>query len=233
MILQKFFYGEKEDQFINIYGKGEGPWIFLIHGGYWKQKYTEKLNNLMVSNFLKHNFKILSVEYRRGKSKWPTPLKDVENGIKAFKKSPIFKGEDIIFIGHSVGGQIGIMLHEYSDFTIVLAPVTDVTYTYKEKLGEGVVSTYFNIISKDFLTQASPINMSCLGQAPLLLMHGKNDRDVHHENSQRFYEKFSEKKENINFLSIEMLDHMDCIKNEDLLNQISKIIINYSCEKEN
>lgn len=231
--MEKFSYGKNKDQYINIYSEGDGPWVLLIHGGYWKQRYNEDLNNLMILQFLKSNFKVLSIEYRRERNKWPIPLKDVEKGIKMFKESNIFKGEDIIFVGHSVGGQISLMLHEYSDFTILLAPVTDIEYTYKNNLGEGIVSTYFSTLSNKIVKQASPFNLIHLGDSPILIIHGKNDKDVHYKNSENFYNKFSEKKENIFLMGVETLDHMECINNKKLLNQISKIILNYTTLKKN
>ncbi|MBJ8261002.1 hypothetical protein JGZ26_07780 [Staphylococcus pseudintermedius] len=65
--MESFKYGDKLDQFVDIYKYFDNqPIILIIHGGYWKQKYTKTLNDSMINFFLDKKINVLSIEYRRG-----------------------------------------------------------------------------------------------------------------------------------------------------------------------
>ncbi|MGS4202830.1 alpha/beta hydrolase family protein [Staphylococcus pseudintermedius] len=223
--MESFKYGDKLDQFVDIYKYFDNqPIILIIHGGYWKQKYTKTLNDSMINFFLDKKINALSIEYRRGANKWPIPVKDVETCIKKLLSKKIIKDEYFIIIGHSVGGQIALLLNQYSDITIALAPVTDVVYTEKMKLGENIVPVYFNVLSNLALHLASPIYQKSLKLNKLLLIHGLNDKDVHIKSSNRFVQKF--KGSQICYWKYKNLEHLECIENYELFENIYKYINN-------
>lgn len=84
-------YGESPDQFATLYPPTQGvcesqqPIVTLIHGGFWKQKYS--IDNALIDNlvpfFQSHGYWVSLLEYRRGNDKdggeggWPTTNEDI------------------------------------------------------------------------------------------------------------------------------------------------------------
>ncbi|MGX7349757.1 alpha/beta hydrolase family protein [Dolosicoccus paucivorans] len=208
-------YGQHEDQFIEVHvpSKVNSPnqWLVLVHGGYWRDKYNLSLSDPLIELLLNKGFKVVNIEYRRGHHPWPIPEEDVKKAIQFFKDSTFFKGEEIILIGHSVGGQLALNNASQAERIIALAPVTDVLYTKEHHLGNEAVKDYFGDAPDSLLKEASPLSRLPL-KTKTLMIHGFNDEQVKIETTFKYIEKNN--KNNIDLYAYAVFPHMDCIDPE-------------------
>lgn len=90
-MVKQISYGAHEDQHYDVYDneqKTSQAWIVLIHGGYWRQKYSKAMMDLMIDTLIEAGYAVVNVEYRRGTAHpWPIPSDDVAAAIQHFKTS--------------------------------------------------------------------------------------------------------------------------------------------------
>lgn len=210
--MEILLYGQHKDQFSEVHipskVNNSSQWLVLVHGGYWREKYNLSLSNPLIELLLDQGFKVVNIEYRRGSHSWPIPEEDVKNAIQNFKDSHFFKDEEIILIGHSVGGQLVLNNASQADRIIALAPVTDVIYTKEHHLGNEATKDYFGDASDSFLEEASPLFRLPL-RTKTLIIHGFNDEQVKMETTFKYIEKNS--KNTIDLYTYADFPHMDCI----------------------
>lgn len=76
-MVKQISYGAHEDQHYDVYDneqKTSQAWIVLIHGGYWRQKYSKAMMDLMIDTLIEAGYAVVNVEYRRGTAHpWPIP----------------------------------------------------------------------------------------------------------------------------------------------------------------
>jgi dipeptidyl aminopeptidase/acylaminoacyl peptidase len=208
--MERVFYGNDEEQFfdVSVNDDSSNKWIILIHGGYWRQKHSKENVNALFEKLSTEGFNVLTIEYRRGEHGWPIPNEDVHAAITKFKQTNFYDGkQELILIGHSVGGQLTLLNEAEVDRVVALAPVTDVPFTYDKELGQNAAKEYFGD-DKALMQQASPIEKSNL-TAPTLIVHGNNDDRVLVENTYDFACKF--KSANLDLFIFNDLPHMECV----------------------
>lgn len=211
--MESVFYGNDDEQFFDVYVNDDksDKWLILVHGGYWRQKHTKENVNTLFEKFNTEGFNVVTVEYRRGKNKWPIPNDDVQAAIAKFKQSKYYHdNQEITLIGHSVGGQLALLNEANVDRVVALAPVTDVPFTYDYELGENAAKAYFGD-DKALMKEASPIEKANLS-ATTLIIHGKNDDRVVVDNTFDFVRKFASA--NLDLFVFNDLPHMECVNPE-------------------
>lgn len=208
--MERVYYGDAEEQFFEVCPNDDksDKWLILVHGGYWRQKHSKENIKDLFEKLDSKGFNVVTIEYRRGEHGWPTPNEDVSGALTKFKQSDFYKGnQEIILIGHSVGGQLALLNEAAVDRVIALAPVTDVPFTYDKELGQNAAKEYFGD-DKALMLQASPIEKSSLS-ASTLIVHGKNDDRVLIQNTLDFARKFE--LANIDLFIFNDLPHMECV----------------------
>jgi len=209
--MKKIMYSNHEENFFEVYQKenSNGQWILLIHGGYWRQKFSKKLMEPLVETFLNEGFNVVNIEYCRGEHRWPIPFEDIKQAIKTFKETDYYKSKDeIILLGHSVGGQLALLNENSVDRVIALAPVTDVLFTKSKGLGDNAVVEYFGNTNDANLEKASPIHKDGYN-SKILIVHGLNDQSVLIDTTLNFVNKY--KQNTIYLFSFPFLSHKACI----------------------
>src|SRR5699024_10432095 len=185
--------------------------IVLVHGGYWRERLTFELMLPLVPLWTREGANVANVEYRRGPAApWPLPLQDVQEAMYTIREHVPGK---LIGVGHSVGGQLALLLNTGFDAVVALAPVTDVVKVYYAGLGEEAAAEYFQTspgAQPGLFASASPINHS-LGPTPVLMVHGENDERVPLCHSWDYARIQWSKKANIDMQLVGDLNHMGCI----------------------
>ncbi|SMY04213.1 Acetyl esterase/lipase [Brevibacterium sp. 239c] len=190
-------YGNDEDQVFDLWlpkGNHIRGIAVLVHGGYWRRRLDRSLMAPMAKLLVADGWAIANVEYRRGPdSPWPIPSIDVRTAvreIRAVAATESISGP-LIFIGHSVGGQLCLLNSDCSDALVALAPVTDTARVYAEGLGDGAAREYFQQSpneAPDVYRSSSPI---CCAppEVPTLLVQGNDDDRVPPEHTMRFADR--------------------------------------------
>ncbi|MDK2372772.1 MAG: alpha/beta hydrolase [Candidatus Korarchaeota archaeon] len=110
-------YGEDERQFVDLYlpDRREVWLAFVVHGGGFRGgTATGSSAKTMANPFFEKGFAVASVEYRVCPSvKWPTPLEDIAQGIRATLSYLESEGVEVrgsVYIGSSAGAIAGALL---------------------------------------------------------------------------------------------------------------------------
>ncbi len=110
-------YGEDRRQFVDLYlpSRGEVWLVFVVHGGGFRGgTATGSSARTMAGPFFERGFAVASIEYRVCPSvKWPTPLEDIAQGIKAtlsYLQSKSVRIQGSIYVGSSAGAIAGALL---------------------------------------------------------------------------------------------------------------------------
>ncbi|BCT78128.1 lipase [Sinomonas cyclohexanicum] len=137
-------YGPHPDQWADLYlptaaeAAPDGGWrgiAVVIHGGYWRDKYTAELGAPVAADLAAHGFAAWNLEYRRaasvredgtrtaGDGGWPATFLDVAAGIDrladvpalgvlahddAARLSRLVAAGRVVVVGHSAGGHLAV-----------------------------------------------------------------------------------------------------------------------------
>ena len=175
-------------------GRGPFPVAVMLHGGYWRAKYSKRLMKLLCVDLTRRGFAAWNVEYRRmGRRQgggWPATFDDVGAAIDhlATLGDARLDLDRVTAIGHSAGGQLAICAAARSGPAVAVrrvvaqAAVCDVAASREpgwELLGgtpEEVPERY---------EAADPMRFLPIG-VPTLLVHGADDETVPVIRSRRY-----------------------------------------------
>ena len=191
-------YGEHPDQVIDFLGV-DGPLVTLIHGGYWKPVHTREHMQPLAAALVQKGFRVANIEYRREPGNPKATLDDVNSALKQLEES-------IAIIGFSVGGQLALIAESRVHKLILLAPVTDLERTKRERLGEDAVINAFGDIE---LAEFDPMQRSY--DAHLYIIHGDADDRVPLSHSRDFA-----KSKGASLMEVSGGDHFAMINPESL-----------------
>ncbi len=122
-MVTKLFYGPHEDQWGDLYlpdrgGAAPRGTVVVVHGGYWRDKYSAELGTAPAEDLVRHGFAVWNLEYRRagsdgapGAGGWPTTFEDVAAGIDHLATIAGPSGLDVhrvALLGHSAGGHLAV-----------------------------------------------------------------------------------------------------------------------------
>lgn len=191
-------YGEHPDQVIDFLGV-DGPLVTLIHGGYWKPVHTREHMQPLAAALVQKGFRVANIEYRREPGNPKATLDDVNSALKQLEES-------IAIIGFSVGGQLASIANSKAHKLILLAPVTDLERTKRERLGEDAVINAFGDIE---LAEFDPMQRSY--DTHLYIIHGDADDRVPLSHSRDFA-----KSKGASLMEVSGGDHFAMINPESL-----------------
>ncbi|AXH96583.1 alpha/beta hydrolase family protein [Ornithinimicrobium avium] len=218
-------YGVHDDQVLELHepgptAHGDGPTgvAVLVHGGYWRARFTCDLMAPMAADLVRRGWAVANVEYRRvgAGGSWPVILDDARAGVDLAVVTASERGWSgpVVTVGHSVGGQLALLTAERGvDGVVALAPVTDLPRTRREHLGDDAVEE---------LVAASPgqeesllRDGSALGQlpvgVPVLVVHGDADVRVPLAHSQDYVAAARSAGDDVELRTLPGVDHLALI----------------------
>ncbi|MDJ0316067.1 alpha/beta hydrolase family protein [Arthrobacter antibioticus] len=213
-------YGKMDPQYIELWAPEiETPkgYAILIHGGYWRAMWDATLMHPLVRDLLARGWAVANIEYRSvgNGGGWPLTLDDVRSAIQCAKDArPQWCANcPVVNVGHSVGGQLALLVADLADAVVGLAPVTDVRRVDAEELDDNAASGFMGghyADLSDAYDLASPIRQIPL-KRPILVVHGDVDVWVPVEHSEDFVKAALAAGDLVDFQKIPGLDHMAAI----------------------
>ncbi len=134
-------YGAHEDQLIELYRPAAGisaGLALVLHGGFWRPPYTRSTTAALCVALAGAGLAAANVEYRRlGPGAWRPMLDDVLAARTAVGERDEF--EDVVAVGHSAGGHLGLWLAAEGGASAVVAlgAVCDLAAAARAGLGRG------------------------------------------------------------------------------------------------
>ena len=171
-------YGADPQQEVALWPGGSRGTIVLIHGGYWRARFTADLMLPLVEPLRDRGWAVANVEYRRVGTGggWPGTIEDAGAAIDLVRATT---HGPLVAVGHSVGGQLALLHAARVDAVVALAPVTDLVRGYAEGIGEDAVIDFMERTPDEDpagYAAASPITSA--PSCPVLVVHGADDTRV-------------------------------------------------------
>ncbi|MDA8531098.1 alpha/beta fold hydrolase [Candidatus Poseidonia alphae] len=198
MPVDRMQWGAEEWQYADLYMPDDPspfqrnvgvPCIMLLHGGFWKEKYTLDLMQPIAEDLAEAGVAVWNVEFKRwaegDEGVWMDTLSDV---LRAWGQLALLPGIDItrsMVMGHSAGGQLALILAAKADrkplLAIAQAPLTDLVGADRARLSdEGDAVRKWLGCSPDenpeIWSQINPVDHP--PKTSVLLFHGEEDTDV-------------------------------------------------------
>ena len=170
-------YGSDPQQHVEVWG-AEPRTIVLVHGGYWRERFTADLMLPLVEPLLDRGWTVANVEYRRVGTGggWPATVEDAGSAFDLVHRNV---PGPIVIVGHSVGGQLALLHAARADAVVALAPVTDLVRGYAEGIGEDAVIGFMERTpEEDPAAYAAASPLAATPPCPVLVVHGADDARV-------------------------------------------------------
>ena len=207
-------WGASDWQYADLYmpdepsefDKGHGvPCVMLIHGGFWKEKFTSELMKPIAEDLAEAGIASWNIEFKRWnpveKGIWVDTVSDV---MRAWGQLALLPGIDMtrsMVMGHSAGGHLALLLASKAEtkpwLTIAQSPVCDLFSADTERLsdeGDAVRNWIGSDPIEDSKTWMSINPLDNPPKTPVLLAHGKEDADVPISQSETYYRVMNAKK---------------------------------------
>lgn len=174
-------YGTDPNQFVDErmpgFIAGYPHVVIMIHGGYWRAKYSLDHTGHLCAALTKKGAITLNVEYRRiGQpgGGWPGTWDDVRAAIRFAVER--YKLAAITVVGHSAGGHLALLAANEPGVrrVIALAPVADLRRAWELKLSQGVVGELLGVPPDARFAEASPIER-LPNRTAVTVIHGRKD----------------------------------------------------------
>jgi 3-dehydroquinate dehydratase type II len=229
-------YGPTEDQVGDLlvpHGPGPHPIVVLIHGGFWRDRWTRDTMSGPAVDLLRRGWATWNLEYHRVGTGggWPMTFEDISAGIDHLAvlagSHPIDLGR-VVAVGHSAGGHLALwsaarprLSNHTPDLepavpvgaVVALAPVSDLEMAYEQQLGDDAVPAFLRRTPRDGIERyqaASPRRLLPLG-VPQILIHGTDDSQVPIEMSRRYAAAATAAGDALTYLELDGVDHMPLI----------------------
>lgn len=171
-------YGPDAQQEVTLWPGGPRGTLVLIHGGYWRARFTADLMLPLVAPLGGRGWTVANVEYRRVGTGggWPATVEDARSAIDLVRE---LAPGPIVLVGHSVGGQLALLHAARADAVVALAPVTDLVRGFDEGIGEDAVIGFMERTpAEDPAAYAAASPLSTTPPCPVLVVHGADDARV-------------------------------------------------------
>jgi acetyl esterase/lipase len=223
-------HGQVADLWLPRHRPGPLPVVVLVHGGFWRFRYTKRLMSGFAASIAARGLAAWNVEYRRLGMRgagWPGTFDDVAAAVSHLAH---LEGADlgrVVLCGHSAGGSLALWLASKNrpelsggaqitpriQGAVSLAGITDLSAGWHLNLGRGAVSHLLggtpNQVPERYRA-CSPAELVPLG-VPQVLVHGLADRVVPLSMSLRHCELAAAKGDKATFVPIEGASHLDLI----------------------
>lgn len=168
-------YGEHPDQQLQYFAPAHPSLpgaALIIHGGYWRQKYTAELGVPLAKDLAARGVPAYNLEYRRGPGSPQLMLDDARAALALIEQPG-----PISVIGHSAGGQLACLLaaHESRVSQVISqAGVLDLRLARELGLSHDAVNELLGPLD---LAPYDPVQLWPVA-ARVILFHGRTDQDV-------------------------------------------------------
>jgi acetyl esterase/lipase len=176
-------------------GDGPFPVAISIHGGYWRARYTKRIQHPVAIDLVRRGMAVWNIEYRRlgNGGGWPATFEDVGAAIDRLAELDDHRLDlrRVTVFGHSAGGQLALWAAAHrAERRIPIAracaqagvcDMASAGSAARDLLGgapDEVPERY---------AEADPMQLVPLG-IPILLVHGAEDATVPVKRSRRFAE---------------------------------------------
>jgi acetyl esterase/lipase len=201
------------------------PAVVLIHGGGWisfDKSTMRSMGNLLA----RHGFVAFAVDYRLfhdSQNRWPSQLDDVQRAVRWVRANAATYGvnpQRIGAFGHSAGAQLAALLgmeetrdnsdsalSKYSSKVQAVVDVSGPTDFTTDRdpdslafLADFLGATYAK--DPEVWRDASPAFHAAKDDAPFLIVHGTEDKDVPISQAQELYEKLQAAGVPVSFIKV-------------------------------
>jgi len=220
-------YGSAPDQVVDLLvpdGSGPHPVAVLIHGGFWRDRWTRDIMQGLAIDLLERGWASCNIEYRRVGTGggWPATADDVVAGIGHIGEIAEVHNlatNRLVVIGHSAGGHLALWsmaqasLAEHGirpSLVVGLAPVSDLEAGYEAGIGNDAVANFLGHASRDHYDAASPARLLPLGKRQLIV-HGTEDDAVPVSMSRTYVAAAQAAGDDVIYREIDGVDHMSLI----------------------
>jgi acetyl esterase/lipase len=205
-------YADHDDGLVDVHlppghrsGAEPPPLVFFVHGGFWRQAWDRRPARPFADALADAGHVVAVPEYRRvgGAGGWPATADDVAAALTATPRllSEIgVRTSTLTLVGHSAGGQLVLWLATRPDLAaglrrvVALAPVADLRFAARERLGSGAVLELLGGTPEevpDAYAEADPATR-LRGRPPceVVVVHGDGDDTVPAESSRGLAARF-------------------------------------------
>jgi acetyl esterase/lipase len=182
-------YGDHRSQRADLYlpdGPGPHPVAVVLHGGYWRAKYSKRLMKAVCADLARRGVAAWNVEYRRlGRGQgggWPATFDDVAAAIDhlaALADDRLDLGS-VTAVGHSAGGHLALWSASLEEPRVpVRRVVAQAAVCNLAVVGEPAWELLGGTPEEvpERYAAADPMQLVPLG-VPTLLVHGAEDETV-------------------------------------------------------
>lgn len=204
---QRYAYGADNSQWAELFlpeNRRFNGVAVVIHGGYWRCKYTADLGVPIALDLAAHGVVTWNLEYRRvgNGGGWPETFLDVAAGIDALAVAAAEHQLDlgkVVLLGHSAGGQLAVWAASRAVFganAVGSGPAVEVTGVVSQSgllnlaqaqqlgLSENAVTA---LLGNHQVELADPMAM-VPPPVPVMAVHALNDDDVPSSQSTTYVE---------------------------------------------
>lgn len=218
-------YGQHPAQRVEV-RPGPRPAVALMHGGYWRARHGLDLMDPLAGDLEERGHEVWNIEYRRvddpadprpdaAGGGWPQTYDDVLAALTHLARERDVGLEEVVVVGHSVGGQLALLSCGSLGMAgvVALAPVTDLVATADEGLGEDAVRNFLGALPQDrpdAYAAGSPLRRLPLGR-PQLLVHGDADQRVPLAHTERYAAAAAAAGDEVELRVLPAVDHFEVI----------------------
>ncbi len=199
-------------------GAGPHPVAMLVHGGFWRARFTRTLMSALAVDLAERGWATWNVEYRRVGTGGGVPetLHDVRAAVEGLMRieAPV-AARRLLVIGHSAGGQLGLCVAGMPHVAAVLslAGVCDLGAAARERIGEGAALEFMRGSPEeqpDAYAIADPLRLLPT-RTESLLVHGDADERVPIEQSRAYARAARAAGDRCELLELAGVDHFAVI----------------------
>lgn len=208
---QRYAYGSDPSQFADLYlpmGKRRPGVVVIIHGGFWRSRYTLDLGAPLAEDLAARGFTCWNLEYRRvgNGGGWPHTFADIAAGIDLLASASLEHGLDTrttTALGHSAGGHLAVWAAGRPSLpegapgagtpavsltgVVSQSGVLNLRRAAAERLGDGAVQDLLGGAGDGASGLADPMRAVPL-PTPVLALHGAADGTVPRSQSESYVE---------------------------------------------
>jgi acetyl esterase/lipase len=216
-------YGTAPSQHLEVWepidGRANPPVAFVLHGGYWRDRYDLHLMDPLCRDLAERGWRAVNVEYRRVGTDgggWPATFDDVRDAMAAADGlNGRADASRVVPVGHSAGGHLALYVAALRSVAAVvaLAPVSDLTEASKRGLSDCAVHGLLGGPPADVPARyaaTDPMVHLPLG-CPTLVVHGDADDNVPIELSEAYVAAARAAGDEVTYQELRGVDHFDVI----------------------